>query len=187
MTNPIIFTRTRYMGVEAWGPQWATWPRHRPVRGWCAGPPASPPARRRSCSARPPAAARSASPCARRVAASVGGRYALPRRRRRGRGLQAAPSRRHCRRRRRLLTRPQCLKHGDPIHAQKRLTAAAAAAPVGPSRVLAGRRQREVVQDLERRQRGPIDAPCTQYLRHGDSMHARKGLTAAAPASPSPR
>jgi hypothetical protein len=29
----------------------------------------------------------------------------------------------------------------------------------------------------------PIDAPCTQYLRHGDPMHARERLTAAA-ASP---
>jgi hypothetical protein len=27
----------------------------------------------------------------------------------------------------------------------------------------------------------PIDAPCTQCLRHGDLIHARKALTAAAP------
>eukprot|EP01047_Picozoa_sp_COSAG01_P084696 COSAG01_NODE_18284_length_1086_cov_57.808511_1_plen_88_part_00 len=26
----------------------------------------------------------------------------------------------------------------------------------------------------------PSDAPCTQYLRHGDPIHARKALTAAA-------
>jgi hypothetical protein len=29
-----------------------------------------------------------------------------------------------------------------------------------------------------------IDAPCTQYLRHGDLIHARKALTAAAAAGP---
>jgi hypothetical protein len=29
----------------------------------------------------------------------------------------------------------------------------------------------------------PIDAPCTQCLRHGDPIHARKGLTAAAAAA----
>jgi hypothetical protein len=33
-----------------------------------------------------------------------------------------------------------------------------------------------------RRAPAPIDAPCTRCLRHGDPIHARKGLTSAAPA-----
>jgi PBP1b-binding outer membrane lipoprotein LpoB len=32
-------------------------------------------------------------------------------------------------------------------------------------------------------QREPIDAPCTQCLRHGDLINAKKALTASAPAA----
>jgi hypothetical protein len=42
----------------------------------------------------------------------------------------------------------------------------------------------EKPESAEPRESGrPIDAPCTQRLRHGDPMHARKGLTAAAAAA----
>jgi arylsulfatase A-like enzyme len=33
----------------------------------------------------------------------------------------------------------------------------------------------------------PIDAPCTQCLRHGDPIHARKGPTPPPPPPPTPR
>jgi hypothetical protein len=71
---------------------------------------------------------------------------------------------------------PALVAHGTPARTEPR------SSPPPHRRRRRRRRRRRCSstdQTSARLARRPIDAPCTQCLRHGDPIHAMKGLTAA--------